>query len=78
MGSNPVLSAKQSANFFSRRRGVADEAHFAGSFAQKTTTMRRTNRLKFRSIQARAACFLQAMIVEWWFPMHLDKTVAHL
>ena len=77
-GSNPALSASELDNFLSGRRAVANEAHFTASFGQKTTTMRRTNRHLFRSIRRLSARILRAMIVEWWFPMHLDKTLTRL
>lgn len=31
-----------------------------------------------RPVRARLARFLWAVIVEWLFPMHVDKTPAHL
>jgi len=40
--------------------------------------MRRTNRLKFRSIRALSARFLRATIVGWFFPIHIDKVPAYL
>jgi len=40
--------------------------------------MRRTNRHLFRPIRRLSAGFLRAMIAEWWFPMHLDKTLTLL
>jgi len=50
-----MLSASEPANFFSGRQAVANEADFAGPFARKTATMRRTNRLDFWSIWALSA-----------------------
>ena len=44
-----------------------------GLIRRKTTTMRRTNRLQIRPIRALSGRFLQALIVEWLFPMHLGK-----
>jgi len=35
--------------------------------------MRRTIRLQIRSVRALLARFLRAMIVEWVFPMLIDK-----
>jgi len=40
--------------------------------------MRRTIQLQIRSIRALSARFLGAMIVEWWFPMHIDETRTRL
>jgi hypothetical protein len=77
-GSNPALSASEPDNFFSGRGCVANEAQFTGTFAHKSTTMRRTNRHQFRPIRRLSARFLRPLIVEWWFPMHLDETLARL
>jgi hypothetical protein len=43
-GSNPALSASEPDNFFSKGQHDSKDAHFAGDFALKTTTMRRTIR----------------------------------
>lgn len=40
--------------------------------------MRRTIRLWIRHFRPLSARFLRALIVEWLFPMHLDKTLAYL
>jgi hypothetical protein len=71
-------TATQSANFLSAGQRIVRNAHFTGVSAWKTTTMRRTNRLQIRSIRALSAPFLQALIVEWLFPMHIDKVLARL
>jgi hypothetical protein len=73
-----MLSASEPDNFFSGHRAVSNEAQCTAVFAPKTTTMRRTNRHLFRPIWRLSARILRAKIVEWWFPMHLDKTVARL
>ena len=75
VGSNPILSASEPANFLSGHACVAHNGHLMGSSARKTTTMRRTIRLQIRSVRALSARFLRAMIVEWLFPMHLDKAL---
>jgi hypothetical protein len=68
-----MLSASEAANFFSGRTCVANDADFTGVSSHKTTTMRRTIRLQIRSVRALSARFLGAMIVEWLFPMLIDK-----
>ncbi len=78
MGSNPVLSASEPDNFFSGHRRDSKEAHFAGSFVEKTTTMRRTNRHLFRPVRALSARFLRPMIRQWLFPMHIEEMLASL
>jgi hypothetical protein len=40
--------------------------------------LQRTKRLSVRPIQRLSAPFLQATIVEWLFPMNIDRTLAHL
>jgi hypothetical protein len=55
-----------------------NEADFPGKLAQKTTTKRLEIRGPFRSISALSAHFLQALIVEWLFPMHIYKAPALL
>lgn len=40
--------------------------------------MRRTNGLWIWPIRPLWARFLQALVVEWLFPMHLDKTLPYL
>ena len=76
-GSNPALSASEADYFLSGRACVANDAHFTGSFTRRTTIMRRTNRLSIRP-RGISARFLRATIVEWLFPMHIDKSPAHL
>jgi len=78
IGSNPVFPASEADNFFSGRPAIADKAQFAGVFVPKTTTMRRTNRDLFRPIRRLSVPILRAMIVEWWFPMHVDEMLARL
>jgi len=73
-----VGPSASSANFFSKRRCVASEARFTGFIAPKRTTMWRTNGLSIRQIAGLSARFLQAMIVEWLFPMQIRKTPARL
>ena len=75
-GSNPDRSATEPANFLSGLEGIANKSVFPDPFAPKTTTMRRTNRLKFRSIRALSARFLRTMIRQWLFPMHINETLA--
>jgi hypothetical protein len=77
-GSNPALSAKQSANLFSGRVSFVNKARFPGVLAPKITTMRRTIRLSIRPIRGLSTLFLRAMIVEWLFPMHIDEMPARL
>ena len=71
-------TASEAANLLSRGRCAASEAHFTGAFARKSTTMRRTKRLSDRPFEGLPGPFLRAMIVEWLFPMHFDRTMARL
>ena len=71
-------TASEAANFLSGSACVANDADFAGFSSHKTTTMRRTIRLQIRSDRALSARFLRATIVEWLFPMHIDKALTCL
>lgn len=78
LGSYVYLPASEPANFLSGLACVANEARFPGTFVQKTTTMRRTNRLQNRQVWAFSSRFLRAMIGEWLFPMHIAEMPARL
>jgi hypothetical protein len=53
-----------------------NEADFAGANSGKSTTKTLDFRAPIQPVRALSARFLRAMIVEWWFPMHLNKAPA--
>ena len=71
-------TASEARELFSGRECAANNAHFTGLSACKTTTMRRTIWLQIRPMQALLARFLPAMIVEWLFSMQIDEVPARL
>ena len=71
-------TAIQSANLLSEALSPGEKARNPGTNAHETATMRRTNRLSIRPVRRLSAPFLRATIVEWLFPMHIERTLAHL
>ncbi len=69
-------TASEAANFLSKVACVANDAHFTGLSAHKTTIMRRTIRVQIRSVRVLSGRFLRAVIAEWLFPMHFVKVPA--